>query len=98
MKDSGKRTLFKTLTDKLLEIGLSSFILYLLRLPIEYVIGLPIGIEILQIGVYILNERIWAKSTWETSHEMHLCEKNKCKVPTCLCPYHKKMLEEGKNK
>jgi len=70
-----------------MEIGLSSLILWLLKLPSELVIGLPIAIELLQIGIFIINERLWAKTTWQCSHEGHICEV--CKVPTCRCPYGK---------
>lgn len=70
-----------------MEIGLSTIVLYILGLPTSMVIGLPILIEVLQIGVYIFNERIWSKITWETSHEGHICEA--CHVPSCKCPYGK---------
>ena len=95
MLDSRRRTVAKTLTDKLMEIGLSSLILYLFKFPLELAIGIPIIVEILQVVVYILNERIWSKSTWETSHEYHLCEPDKCPLPKCLCPYHSTKVKEN---
>jgi len=81
--DSKKRTIAKTLTDKAMEIGLSSTIMYAVGLELPYVIGLPILIEVTQILTYIINERIWSRSQWEVYHEGHLCERCRRK---CECP------------
>lgn len=83
MKDSRKRTFIKTITDKVMEIGISQVILHLVGLPLGLAVGLPILIEIIQIGSYIINERIWSKIDWECSHEGMICEE--C-GRNCSCP------------
>lgn len=81
--ESRKRTIIKTLTDKMMEIAVSSTIFYLLGLPTSLVVGLPIAVEVTQIVVYFFNERLWSRCQWEVSHEGHLCEQ--CRKP-CGCP------------
>jgi len=99
--DTNKRTIAKTLTNKAMEICLSSIILAILGLPREMVIGFPILAELLQIGIYVLNERIWSRVEWETSHELHLCESCKQRIK-CPCPFHEQLLngseKNGKEK
>jgi len=98
MLESKRRTIFKTLTDKVAEISLSSLIMFILGLPLPIVIGLPILIEITQILVYILNERIWSKSEYGLIHEGHLCEV--CPIKKCPCPLgkheYRNLNKEGK--
>lgn len=92
MLDTKKRTIVKTISDKVMEIGLSALIMKVCGLPNALVVGLPLLIEISQITCYLINERIWNKIEWQTSHEMHLCEK--CKIPNCPCPVHAEVLKK----
>lgn len=64
MKESKKRSIVKTLTSKLVEIGISAGALQIIFKQPVVSVGLPTLLEGLQMIGYYFHERIWNKVSW----------------------------------